>query len=106
MECPGCETDFNDNWDDFLFSRNEVTISTCPVCHLKHVEVRVLGPENKYSSHLTKTICYSKPLVGKTPVVEVTFDCQELYILPEIAFDDSIRSLQKVGHQGNPCFCT
>ena len=87
MECPGCNIDFNDDWDDFLFSRNEVDISTCPACHLRHVEVYVFGPEDKHSNYLTKTISSKETPAGKTPVVEVTFDCQELYMLPEVAFD-------------------
>ena len=87
MECPGCNIDFNDDWDAFLFSRNEVNISTCPACHLRHVEVSVFGPEDKHSNYLTKTISFKKTQTGNTPVVEVTFDCQDLYMLPKIAFD-------------------
>ena len=87
MECPGCNTDFNDDWDAFLFSRNEVSISICPVCHLRHVEVYVYGADSRHNDQCTRTVAFKETPVGKTPVVEVAFDCQELYILPKIAFD-------------------
>ena len=87
MECPGCNTDFNDDWDDFLFSLNEVSISICPVCQLRHVEVYVYGPESRYKDEYTRSVAFKETPEGKTPVVEIAFDCQELYILPEIAFD-------------------
>ena len=87
MECPGCNIDFNDDWDDFLFSRNEVNISVCPACRLRHVEVYVYGPDSRYTDQFTKSVAFKETLAGNTPVVEVTFDCQELYVLPKIAFD-------------------
>ena len=87
MECPGCNTDFNDDWDDFLFSRNEVNISICPVCHLRHVEVYVYGADSRYKDEFTSSVAFKETSVGNTPIVEVAFDCQELYMLPKIAFD-------------------
>ena len=87
MECPGCNTDFNDDWDDFLFSRNEVNISVCPACGLRHVEVDVYGSHSRYTDYFTKTVAFKETPSNSTPVVEVTFDCEELYILPKIAFD-------------------
>ena len=87
MKCPSCDVNFNADWDDFLFSRNEVHISACPACQLRHVEVHVYGPENKYTNASTKSIAWKEARAGRTPVVEVAFDCQELYILPKIGFD-------------------
>ncbi len=88
MECPSCYTNFNHDWDDFLFSRNEVKISVCPACHLRHVTVYVYGPADRYDVYHTQTVAFEETPEGKTPVVRVTFDCWELYMIPEIAFDN------------------
>ena len=87
MKCPSCDVNFNADWDDFLFSRNEVHISTCPVCHLRHVEVYVYDPEDKYTNASTKSIAWKAARAGSTPVVEVAFDCQGSYMVPKIGFD-------------------
>ena len=87
MECPGCNINFKDDWDHFLFSQNEVSISVCPTCGLRHVEVYVYGPDKRYGHELTRSVAFKETPAGSTPVVEVTFDCQEPYIFPTIDFD-------------------
>ena len=87
MECPGCKINFNHHWDDFLFSRNEVNISVCPACHLRYVKVYVHGPDNRYNKPYTTTVSFKEAPLDETPVVEVAFDGQNLYVLPNIAFD-------------------
>ena len=81
--CPSCHIGFNHSWRDFLVSHGEVDISACRVCGFRHVEVTVFDPD-----HQTRTVrvAEGKPPEGEIPVVTVTFDREELCVIPEVTF--------------------
>ena len=83
--CQSCYETQGHLWDRFMVSKSEAEISACPQCGSRHVEVTVFEPRNWKMR--TKSVAEGPPMEeGQVPVVTVTFEREELYVLPEIAF--------------------
>ena len=83
--CQDCYKTHGHLWDRFTVSKSEAEISACPKCGSRHVEVTVFEPGT--GEMRTKSVAEGPPMEeGQVPVVTVTFEREELYVLPEIAF--------------------
>ena len=83
--CQDCYETHGHLWDRFTVSKSEAEISACPKCGSRHVEVTVFEPGSWKMR--TKSVAEGPPMEeGEVPVVTVTFEREELYVLPEIAF--------------------
>ena len=83
--CKSCAVKHGHLWERFSVSRNVVHTSACPKCGSRHVEVEVFEPNLREMR--TKKVSESQPPEeGEVPVITITFDREELYVFPEIAF--------------------
>ena len=83
--CQDCYETHGHLWDRFTVSKSEAEISACPKCGSRHVEVTVFEPDSRKMR--TKSVAEGPPTEeGEVPVVTVTFEREELYVVPEIAF--------------------